>query len=120
MTLDQVIALYCDAWGEPDPVPRRAMIERVWAEGATYTDPGVHLAGAAALAEHIGGVLAQRPGARIVLASVVEAHHDVARFAWRVVSPDGTTLREGIDFVEIARDGKLRRVVGFFGALAPA
>jgi hypothetical protein len=31
---------------------------------------------------------------------------------------DGKALLEGIDFGELSADGKLRRIVGFFGPLA--
>jgi len=31
---------------------------------------------------------------------------------------DGSTLPEGVDFAELSADGKLRRIVGFFGHCA--
>jgi hypothetical protein len=46
-------------------------------------------------------------------------HHAVARFTWKMVLADGTSLPEGIDFAEIGSDGKLTRIVGFFGQLVP-
>jgi hypothetical protein len=49
----------------------------------------------------------------------VDTHHGLARFAWRVVESDGTMLPEGIDFAEVSAEGKLTRIVGFFGSLAP-
>jgi hypothetical protein len=117
--LDRLIDTYCEAWCEPDAAARRRLLERVWAEGATYTDPRVHLVGLDALVAHIGKVLADRPGSRVIRTSVVDVHHGVARFAWRVVQADGTMLPEGVDFAEAAGDGKLARIVGFFGPLAP-
>jgi hypothetical protein len=41
-TLDQLIDTYCAAWSDPDPMRRREILERVWADGATYTDLRVH------------------------------------------------------------------------------
>jgi hypothetical protein len=64
-------------------------------------------------------VLTTYPGGRIERTSAIDAHHGWARFGWRMALADGTTLPEGIDFAEIGEDGKLRRVVGFFGALRP-
>lgn len=49
--------------------------------------------------------------------SKVDFHHGVARFSWRMIEASGTTRMEGTDFVEIARDGRISRVVGFFGPL---
>ena len=41
------------------------------------------------------------------------------RFTWKAVSADGKTVIEGIDFVELAGDGKLKKIVGFFGPIKP-
>jgi len=90
----------------------------VWAEDGTYTDPSVHLTGRGELVEFIGRVLKRYPGTRIVRSSGVDAHHGMVRFAWRLVSADGQTVIEGVDFGEISGEGKLSRIVGFFDQLA--
>ena len=118
MSRDSVVDVYCAAWDEPDPIRRDAMLKPVWAEGATYTDPTVHVTGRAALVEHIGRVLTRYPGSRIARTSAVDTHHSVARFAWKKILADGSSLPEGIDFVEFSDTGELKRVVGFFGPLA--
>lgn len=115
---DALIDTYCSAWCEPDALRRRAILDAIWAPGATYTDPTVHAVGAEALCDHIGRVVAKRPGARIERTSAVDSHHGLARFAWHLVQADGTALPDGIDFAEIAVDGRLARIVGFFGPLA--
>jgi hypothetical protein len=117
MTLDQLIDTYCAAWSDPDPTRRRELLGGVWADGATYTDPTVHTAGLDDLLAHIDTVVARRPGARVVRTSRVDAHHDLARFAWRVVQADGTALPEGLDLAELSADGRIRRIIGFFGPL---
>jgi hypothetical protein len=116
--IEALIDTYCAAWSDPDPRRRRDILENVWAEGAIYTDPTVHAAGADALLVHIETVLARRPGAKVIRTSRVDAHHGVARFAWRVVQADGTMLPEGLDVAEITPDGRIGRIVGFFGPLA--
>jgi hypothetical protein len=63
---------------------------------------------------------ASRPGATNVRTSAVDVHHDVARFAWHVRMPDGRTLPEGLDVVTLTDDqAAIRRIIGFFGPLAP-
>jgi hypothetical protein len=116
--LNQLIDDYCAAWSEADAARRAALLARVWSPGASYTDPRAQLVGADQLAAHIAKVLAQRPGARVVRTSAIDLHHGLARFTWRVVQADGSMLPEGIDFAEISPDGKLLRIVGFFGPLA--
>ena len=117
-SLLQLIDTYCAAWNEPDESRRRDVLRSVWSEGATYTDPTVHASGAEELLAHIGAVRARRPGAKVVRTSGLDEHHGLVRFAWRVVQADGSLLPEGIDFAEISPEGKLRRIVGFFGPLA--
>lgn len=118
MALDELIALYCQAWSEPDRALRQQLLDRVWTEDGTYTDPNAHVVGRKALVEHIGRFFEQFPGARIVPSSVVDAHHEKLRFTWRLVLGDGKVFVEGIDFGELSSDGKLRCIVGFFGPLA--
>jgi len=119
-SLEDLIDAYCAAWSEVEPRRREQLLDDVWEPDATYTDPRVHARGIAALSSFIGKVLAGRPGARVVRTSAVDAHHDLARFTWRVVQPDGAAVADGIDFAEISPGGKLQRIVGFYGPLATA
>ena len=48
-------------------------------------------------------------------ASGVEVHHGSLRFAWKIVAPDGKVVGQGFDYGELAEDGRLRKIVGFFG-----
>ncbi|MEV6561651.1 nuclear transport factor 2 family protein [Nocardia sp. NPDC051756] len=115
--LDALIDTYCAGWSDPDPLRRRKFLGEVLAEDATYTDPTVHTVGIDELAAHIDSVFVQQPGMRILRVSNVDAHHEMARFGWRLVQADGTALPDGVDFVEISAEGRIRRIVGFFGGL---
>ena len=117
--LEALIASYCAAWNEHDPAQRERLLHGVWEQDATYTDPTAHVVGSVALGEHIGRVQNLYPGARIVATSAPDAHHLVVRFAWKMVRSDGASLPECVDFLELSGDGKIRRVVGFFGPLSP-
>lgn len=119
MELSELILRYTAAWCEPDHALRQEALERVWAEDGTYTDPTAHVVGRRELIEHIGGFFEQFPGARIELTSGIDAHHEKIRFTWRMVLADGKVFLEGVDFGELSADGKLHRIVGFFGPLAP-
>ncbi len=118
MDVSALIDRYCEAWTEPDPARRAALLESVCAEGATYTDPSVRAVGSGGLLAHIAETQARRRGAEVLRTSAVDAHHGVARFAWRVVQADGTALPEGLDVALLSADGaKIERVIGFFGPL---
>jgi len=117
MSIEAIIDRYCEAWSDPEPAARATALAEVWAEGGRYTDPRADTRGAEALLEHIAGVLAQRPGARVVRTSAVQHHHGFVRFAWRVIEADGTMLPEGLDIAMIGDDGRITQIIGFFGAL---
>jgi hypothetical protein len=107
------------AWNEADAATRDALLEACWREDAVYVDPTVELTGREALSRHIAKLQAARPGARLEFASGVDHHHHVVRFLWRLLRADGTAGDISIDFGELGPDGRLARIVGFFGAAPP-
>jgi hypothetical protein len=119
MNTTELIDLYCQAWSESDADRRAELLARVWATGATYTDPTVHVTGTQALLEHIAKVMARRPGSKVVRTSSVDQHHNLCRFAWRAIESNGNLLPEGLDLAVLSADGlKIEKIVGFFGPLA--
>jgi|1185.fasta_scaffold03675_3 hypothetical protein len=119
-TAAEVVAAYGAAWDEQDEQARRALLERAWTDDGTYTDPTAHAEGREGLVAHIGGFHARMPGFRIVIASGVDGHGGCLRFAWQMLDPQGEVALEGLDFAEQGPDGRLKRIVGFFGPLPPA
>ena len=119
MSHERLIDAYCEAWCEEQASTRTAQLERVLTETARYTDPRADTVGAEALSAHIGTVLSARPGSRVIRATAVDEHHRFARFGFRVVGADGRPLLHGVDIAEITADGRLARIVGFFGDLVP-
>lgn len=115
----KTVTQYMAAWNEPDGAARRALLAQCWSEDGVYLDPNVSLAGRDALATKIGDVLASRPGARLEFMSGIDVHHNMVRFLWRLIRADGTSGDTSIDFGEVGPDGRLVRIVGFFGP-APA
>jgi heme-degrading monooxygenase HmoA len=113
------IDAYLDAWNEPRADQRRQILAQVMTDDAAYADPAKQVDSRAGVVEYIGEVLNRYPGGRIVRTSEVDAYHLVCRFNWRLVKADGTKLPESVDFVEFTRDGRIRRVTGFFGSLTP-
>lgn len=117
--ITKTLTQYMAAWNEPDDAERRALLTQCWSDSGVYLDPNVLLAGRDALATKIGEVLAGRPGARLEFMSGIDVHHNMVRFLWRLVRADGTYGDISIDFGEIGPDGRLVKIVGFFGP-APA
>ena len=116
--LEELVDAYAQAWSDPDPGVRRQRLATSVTDDVTYTDPSAQVTGRDALAAHLDEFLSRMPGARIERTTGVDAHGVVARFGWHLVQPDGAAPLVGLDFVELADDGRIARIVGFFGPLA--
>jgi hypothetical protein len=112
-----LVATYAAAWHETDARARRALIEQCWAPAGTYTDPTATVTGREALCDHIAAFHERRPGHRILITSPIDGHASHVRFAWAMRAPDGSTVLDGMDYAEIDDEGRISRIVGFFGAL---
>ena len=118
MSTEEIVAAYGATWNEPDEAGRADLLATSWADDGVYCDPTALVTGRAALAAHIGGFHQMMPGHTIDLVSGVDVHHDLIRFAWVMRKGDEVVL-EGMDFGELAPDGRIRRIVGFFGPFPP-
>jgi hypothetical protein len=117
--ITKVVTQYMAAWNEREAAARHTLLQQCWSDGGVYLDPNVSLTGREALDGHIATVQASRPGARLEFMSGIDVHHDVVRFLWRLMRADGTCGNTSIDFGEVGPDGRLVKIVGFFGP-APA
>ena len=115
MSAEEVVAAYAAAWNETDASARLTLLQGAWADDGVYCDPTALVKGRDALVAHIGDFHAGSPGARIDAASGVDGHHGWIRFAWTMVAPDGATVVDGFDVAELDADGRIVRLVGFFG-----
>jgi len=116
----RTVEAYLAMWNEPDPARRTALIAEAWTGEAHYADPALEASGPEALREMVAGVQARFPGHRFRRSSGIDAHRAHLRFGWEPVRPDGAVVLAGIDVGELAPDGRLRRITGFFGELPAA
>lgn len=117
MNAEEAVQAYLAAWNEPDEQKRRELLEKAWAKSGTYTDPMSHAEGIDELVQLISEFQQQMPGTQIAISSQVDQHHDQLRFRWRMEG--GPQGMDGIHVGTIAEDGKIERIVGFFGAEPP-
>ena len=110
---------YLNAYCEPDRVRRASAVSRLWATDGRLTDPPMEASGHEAIIVQADALLGQFPAHRFRRTTTIDGHHGFARYGWSLVNATGTTVLEGCDFVEIDEGGRLRRVVGFFGSMAP-
>ena len=68
----------------------------------------------------VAAVHEQFPGHTFRRTSGIDAHHNLIRFGWDLVGPDGSTTVAGLDVGIVADDGRLQRIGGFMGDLPAA
>lgn len=115
-TIDTHLAGYA----EPDRTKRDELIAAAWTRDGVLADPPFDGTGHAGIADMVDVLLTHYPDHHFERTTDLDTHHDHARYRWALVGPDGTKAVEGTDFAEFAADGRLVRIVGFFGDLAPA
>jgi hypothetical protein len=113
----ELIDTYFAMWLEADEDARRRLVERVFTPDGRHVDPLADANGHDELAELIAGVHAHYPGFRMERTSGIDQHGDQLRFAWKLDTADGTPVVAGIDVGELAPDGRLARISGFWGEL---
>ena len=118
--LATVVETYLAMWNETDPDARAQLIEAAWLDTGYYQDPLLEAKGHDGLSAMVGGFQEQYPGYTFRQAGGVDSHHELARFGWELVAPDGTVFIAGLDVAALAPDGRLARIAGFFGDLPAA
>lgn len=113
-TVDTYLAM----WNEDDPARRAELIAAAWSPDCTYLDPQLEATGHAALSEMVDTVHGHLPGYRFRRTSGIDTHHDLVRFGWELVGPEGDIFVAGIDVGRLDADGRLSSIQGFFGDLA--
>jgi hypothetical protein len=112
------IDTHLTAYTEPDADRRRTLIEQAWAADGRLLDPPLTGEGHEGIAAAADALLSHYPGHAFRRTSDVDEHHGTARYAWQLVDPDGGIALTGIDVADLDDEGRLVRVVGFFGELA--
>jgi hypothetical protein len=116
LTPDSAVVLYCAAWNTNAKAERDRLLARVWTSDGVYSDPNpTRTVGRAALSDTIAALQHRYPGARFQC-SAPQVHHSAMRTTWIFRKPDGSEIAHGMDFFDLAEDGRIRRVTGFFGA----
>lgn len=115
--MQAVIADYAALWSERDAARRWALVTASLTGNAIIVGPGYTLRGHAAIDADAARFQRERPGQRAVMHGGIDAHGALARFAVRVVDAGGGIVAEGLDVVELGDDGRIARVITFWGAL---
>jgi hypothetical protein len=113
---DRYIAL----WNETDAGRRRRLIAETFTETARYRDPMLSGDGPDGIDAMVAAVQTQYPAYRFHRTGAVDAHHQSFRFTWELRAEGQPPFVAGVDIGEIADDGRLQAITGFFDHLAQA
>ena len=114
---DTLVDTYFDMWRTADTQQRADLVAKAFTEDGRHVDQHADATGHADLAEMIAGVHAGFPGFHMARTSGIDRFGDQLRFAWALTAADESPIVAGIDVAEVAPDGRLRRVTGFWGDL---
>jgi SnoaL-like domain len=103
-------------WNERDLSRIRSHLEAALTADITFIDPTIETHGHGEFEQNVRNFRAKYPVAVIRRASGIDSHHKLHRYGWEITS-DGKVALVGFDVAETAEDGKICRVLGFFGAL---
>jgi hypothetical protein len=117
-TITDLIDEHLDTWSEPDPARRLERIQSIWEADGGIVDPPLDGHGHEGINALMGTMQTHYPEHRVVRTSEVDAHHDTFRVAWGLSGPAGDLALTGIDVGLLSEDGRVQRIVGFFGELA--
>lgn len=115
--MQKIVERYIDSWNETDPRQRRALVDALWAEEASYIDPFAEARGRDEIDALIAAAQLQFPGLRFRLAGPVDTHHRQARFTWGLGLDGAEPVVVGFDVAVADETGHLVTVLGFLDKL---
>jgi hypothetical protein len=113
------LKLYLEAFAEDDPALRLQLLSRALTPDAEIWGPKRVFAGYQEISDKIEGFHRNWPNCRLVLTSGANTFLNAARFGKAIVGHDGAILASGHSMMELADDGRIRRVIPFWEVLPP-
>ena len=107
---------YFASWSEPDPETRARGLAEIAVEDIAFRDAFSCTSGLHDLTEHLAAAQAHMPGVRLKRVGDVRQCQGTAMAEWVAEGPAGKTAGSGINVFDLAPDGRLARVVGFWRA----
>lgn len=118
-TFLRVLRPYYEAFAESDRERRLQFLSTAMTPDAEIWGPRRVFAGYEQISEKIVGFHNNWPGCRLVLTTGLNIFLNAARLGGAIVGADGAVRAEGEAVVELAPDGRIKRVIPFWEALPP-
>ncbi len=111
----QRIDEFLSAWGDPDGAARRRLLESCAAPEISFRDAYSATDGLEDLLAQLEAVQTYMPGVRLEREGEALLSHGTALVRWTARKTGGDVLGRGTNVYDLAPDGRIRRVVGFWG-----
>jgi uncharacterized protein YndB with AHSA1/START domain len=112
--LEPRVDAFLDAWAEPDAAARRERLASVAQDAMAFRDRFSCTASLDDLVAHIGAAQVHMPGLRLERDGAVRQCQGMALVHWVAKGPDGAVRGRGVNVLELAPDGRLAAVTGFW------
>jgi len=106
-------------WNERDLEKVRGLIEEIFSEDVIFIDPANSIVGHDAFEKMVREFRTRWPDADLSHASEFDGHHDLYRYHWEI-RQKSELLMVGFDVTEVDSEGRVVRVLGFFGPIPSA
>lgn len=106
---------YFSLWSEPDAATRRGGLATLVSDSVTFKDAFSCTSGLEDLSEHLGAAQAHMPGMRLRRSGDVRQCQGVAIADWVAEGPDGQQRAAGTNVFDLTAEGRIARIVGFWG-----
>ena len=111
LNVKDLVGRYVAVWNEGDADERRKRIRALWATDGATCHRLLDARGYDAIEARVTGAWDKfvREGKYIFRPKHAACHHDVVKFDWQMVTvPDGNVEAEGLSFLMLDREGRIR------------
>lgn len=106
------------AWNELDLEKVRHHLDQALSPDVSFIDPSIVTQGIAEFEQNVRHFRTKYPDVRCIRTSGVDSHHNLYRYNWEIRRGDALLIT-GFDVVEVDAQGRVAKVMGFFGPLPP-
>ena len=108
------VQLYIQAWSEKNVEKRKQLLSQSVSDDISHPNAPFPIQTRAELNRYIQQIQGQVDDLRADIVGNVILNKDTALFNWRIKDGSGALIAHGVDAVEFAKDGRLKRIDGFF------
>jgi uncharacterized protein YndB with AHSA1/START domain len=112
--VESAIDRFLAVWSEADPAVRQSELEAVAMPSLAFRDAFSATDGIADLGAHVAAAQMFMPGVRLERRGGVRQCQGTAIADWVALAADGGERRRGCNVFDLAPDGRIARVVGFW------